>query len=378
MPQCVSDPSVGSDGSRTTRWGAWAALALASAALAFGIDAAGLPAAYLIGPMVSAIGAAILGPRLTLPKLPYRFAQALVGCMIVSVLSAKVAREVLAEWPVFLGGVFSVVAAATLSGVLMSRLKVLPGTTAIWGSSPGAATVMTLMSANYGADMRLVAVMQYSRVIAVAVSAAIVAHLVGDVSPRESASGWLAVEHPSSVAITFVLAGGAVVAARFVRIPAAPLVLPILVGSLLQLAGGFQLEIPKIFLVLAYALVGWGIGFRFDRAALRHAADALPWVLSAIFALMLACAGLGGMLTWLADVDLLTAYLATSPGGADTVAIVSASVDVDVAFVMSMQLARMFVTVLLGPPLARLVSRMLGARVAAEPQPSPGEQGPQL
>ena len=37
----------------------------------------------------------------------------------------------------------------------------LPGTTALWGTSPGAASVMTIMAESYGADMRLVAFMQY-------------------------------------------------------------------------------------------------------------------------------------------------------------------------------------------------------------------------
>ena len=43
----------------------------------------------------------------------------------------------------------------------MTRWQVLPGTTALWGTSPGAASVMTIMAESYGADVRLVALMQY-------------------------------------------------------------------------------------------------------------------------------------------------------------------------------------------------------------------------
>lgn len=39
----------------------------------------------------------------------------------------------------------------------------------------------------------------------------------------------------------------------------------------------------------------------------------------------------------------LTAYLATSPGGADSVAIIAASAHVEISFVMAMQLARFLV-----------------------------------
>ena len=51
----------------------------------------------------------------------------------------------------------------------------LPGTTAVWGSSPGAATAMVLMADAFGADARLVAFMQYLRVIFVSMAAALIA-----------------------------------------------------------------------------------------------------------------------------------------------------------------------------------------------------------
>ena len=60
----------------------------------------------------------------------------------------------------------------------------LPGTTALWGTSPGAASVMTIMAESYGADVRLVAFMQYFRVVVVAVVAALVTKLFGVTPPR--------------------------------------------------------------------------------------------------------------------------------------------------------------------------------------------------
>ena len=44
--------------------------------------------------------------------------------------------------PLFLLFVFSVIAIATGLGWLLTRWQVLPGTTAVWGSSPGAASAM--------------------------------------------------------------------------------------------------------------------------------------------------------------------------------------------------------------------------------------------
>jgi uncharacterized membrane protein AbrB (regulator of aidB expression) len=54
----------------------------------------------------------------------------------------------------------------------------------------------------------------------------------------------------------------------------------------------------------------------------------------------------------------LTAYLATSPGGMDSVAIIAAAAQ-HVAFVMALQSARFLVVLLVGPSVARLVARSL-------------------
>jgi len=57
-----------------------------------------------------------------------------------------------------------------------------------------------------------------------------------------------------------------------------------------------------------------------------------------------------------AHVDPMTAYLATSPGGMDSVAIIATETPVDVPFVMAMQGLRFFAVLLAGPALARLIA----------------------
>ena len=62
-----------------------------------------------------------------------------------------------------------------------------------------------------------------------------------------------------------------------------------------------------------------------------------------------------------AGIDPLTAYLATSPGGADSAAIIALASNVDVAFVMAMQTTRLVLVLLIGPSLAGFIARRTGA-----------------
>ena len=88
-----------------------------------------------------------------------------------------------------------------------------------------------------------------------------------------------------------------------------------------------------------------------------HAAKQLPKIFASIFTLIAMCGGLGFALHEAAGTDPLTAYLATSPGGADAVAIIAASSPVDIPFVMAMQIGRLLMVILIGPSLARMIAR---------------------
>ena len=176
---------------------------------------------------------------------------------------------------------------------------------------------------------------------------------------------WLAPIEWISFAETLALAALGVVAARFTRIPAGALLLPLAATAVLQGAGVVRVELPPWLLAITYAVIGWSIGLRFTRSALSHAARALPRVAASIFALIGICGLFAALLTHAAGVDPLTAYLATSPGGADSVAIIAASTHVDVSFVMAMQVARFLVVLFAGPSIARFIAARLKARQPA-------------
>ena len=58
-----------------------------------------------------------------------------------------------------------------------------------------------------------------------------------------------------------------------------------------------------------------------------------------------------------ARIEALTAFLATSPGGIDTVAIIALSGGADTPFVMSLQALRLLTVIATGPAIARFVAR---------------------
>jgi membrane AbrB-like protein len=334
----------------------WPLILAASAVLGAFLAWLRLPAALLLGPMLAGVLFSAYGSSARVPNWAFLVAQGIIGCMIARMVPLSIANELLERWPVFTFGVLAVIAVSTSLGWLMTKMQVLPGTAVLWGSSPGAATAMIVMAEAYGADARLVAFMQYLRVAAVAAVASIVARVWG-LSPAHSALeitlfpaiSWL------NFLATLALATLGPLLAERLKIRSGAFLIPLALGLLLTHFGWLSIELPPWLLVLSYAVVGWSIGLRFTRPLLLHVTRAFPRVLACMLTLIALCGVLAGVLVIAARVDPLTAYLATSPGGADSVAIIAASTKVDVPFVLAMQTTRLVAVIFLSPVITRLI-----------------------
>ena len=339
----------------------WAALVAASGLLGWGLSRAGFPAAFLLGPMLVAILFGVRGAPIRVPRLGFLAAQAVVGCLVAHAATGEIVATLRNDGLVILAVVLVTVAVAAAAGVVLTRFQILPGTTAAWGSSPGGAAAMVAMAEDHGSDARLVAFMQYVRVAVVVVSASLASRLLADVTALDAAPGQEALgkEAPAFLSVAGTLAVAVIGAgvATLLRLPSAALIGPMLLGAGLHAAGLADLALPEPLLAAAYAGIGWYVGLRFTRQTVRTVLHALPGILAATVAMVLICAVWAwGLTGWLA-IDYLTAFLATSPGGLDSVAIIAVGSKVDVPFVLAVQTLRLFVVLLTGPILARWIAR---------------------
>ncbi|NLH79704.1 MAG: AbrB family transcriptional regulator [Phyllobacteriaceae bacterium] len=340
----------------------WVGLTALSLAIAASLEALRLPASFLIGPLVAGIVVRLAGVAPTVPRPAFLASQAVVGAMLGSALTPSIVATFRADWPILLVTVAAIVAAATFSGWLLSRLGVVPGTTGVWGSSPGAASAMVIQAGAHGADVPMVAFMQYLRVLFVASTASLVARVGIGVDAMPPPPVIFPPLHPGALALTVAIVAVTGGLGVLSRVPSGAMLGPLLAGAILHGADVFVFDLPTWLLILAYAGLGWTIGLGFTRGAVAHAARALPWIVLSILALIGFAAALSTVLVARLGVDPLTAYLATSPGGMDTVAIIAASTPVDVSFVLALQAVRFFVLIAIGPTLSRAVARSLARR----------------
>lgn len=331
-----------------------------------------VPAALLLGPMAVGAAFSLLNRPVVVPRKVFLGAQTFIGCMIATSLTTELLGNFLQQWWLFVGITLMVLMMSTTLGYLLARWQVLPGTTAVWGSSPGGASVMVILAEAYGSDPALVAFMQYLRVVLVTLTAAVVAHLAlpAPVAGGEHEIVWFP---PLSANFGYTVLVAAVfgIVGYKLRVPGGPLIFTLFGATVINNLGWVKIETPEWLLAITYAIMGWRIGMGFTPTICRYAARAFPKLVISTTLLISLCACLALALIWGFHVDPLTAYLATSPGGLDSIAIIAASTKVQVGFVVTFQLARFLVVVACGPALAKWVAKRLPA--AQSKSPAAGE-----
>ena len=345
-----------------THWVHWLILLLLSIVFITLFNLIQLPAAIMLGPMLAGI---ILGCRRTgiQVKLPFfKGAQLVIGCMIAMSISPQVVRVFLHDWWLFVIIVLSSIAVSSFLGYILARLRIVPLMTAVLGFTPGAASTMVILADEYHEDVRMVAFMQYLRVLMTAFTAAIIAAIViPEQAPGTSASfsTWIQTTFPplnaTAFGSTIVLLIMSALLAHFLKTPAGFILMPLFLGGFLVGIGWLELQLPNWLLQISYALIGWRVGLAFDIQTLRKAYKILPHIFGATVTLMLFCALLAWVLVLIYDIDPLTAYLATSPGGLDTIAAIAFSHPYsDMSFVITLQVARLLLINLLTPLMIKL------------------------
>lgn len=341
----------------------WLVLVSATVSLSIGMQAVGAPSAPLFAGLVAGLVFALArSGGLDVPGPLNTAAFAVTGVVLGMLMGPEVVRSLGREWPAVGVSLLVTLLLTVVGGVLLARVRGLDRPTAVFGMIAGGASGVIAMSEDAGADARLVAVMQYLRVLLVLLLMPVVTSVVGGGSAA-APPGDAAPAGPGLAFLVLTCVAG-VVLARLLRLTSAALLGPMLLVAGIALAAPDLVHpVPVLVQSVAFAVIGLRVGLRFDTAQLRLAARILPAALAMIVALVALCAALAVGLAACTRRGVLDWYLATTPGGLYAVLAAALQLDADAAFVTAVQVLRLFVMLLAAPLLAWLLR-------PGEPEPS--------
>lgn len=312
----------------------------------------GLPMPWLSGALlVTALGVAFLGD---LYPRGYVFPQwlrlAFIG-MIGVLIGTQIERSLLAQLPLYavsLTGVAGFVIAAQFGNfVIFRRIGGLDPATAWFSGSPGGLIEALTMGEAQGADLRMLTLLQFLRIIVVVTALPLAlslwhGHPVGSAAGMRFGEG-ISRQGDAIVVLLLALAGAGL--GRLTRLPAWQLTGPLVVSGLAGSMGWVALAPPGWMIQAAQVVVGVSLGTRFVGIGRRILFTALGMSLTSVAFMLALGAGIAGGVHVITGREFEVLFIAMAPGGVTEMALVALSLAANPAFVTLHHLFRIVLTV---------------------------------
>lgn len=328
----------------------------------------GVPVPWLVGPVAVSLGFSITGKPPSVQPGLHRLAQAAIGVNVAGGFNPEVMQELLKMWPAALATALMTFTLGLVTGLLLARVARVERRTAVLGFVPGGASGIVAVSGGLGADPPAVTVVQYVRMMTALLSAPLLVAAFGHTS--SGASEATVPVAPAAANTPAVWAGlGATLAslatglllATFIRVPAGPVILPMVIAAGLNGAGLPHQALPPWIANAAMAVLGTWVGTQFRREDVGRYLALSVWAAVLSSGLIGGSMAVGWALYRLTGLPLLVAMLATAPGALESMAAAALATGEQPGIVVTFHVVRMVATLALGPALA---SRLPAATAA--------------
>ena len=320
--------------------------------------AIGFPAGLISGSVLATAIASLLGRPMTVPQGFTKLVMVIVGIALGSVVTPATLRG-LAAYPVSVAllslSTACIILAATTYLRLVHRWDSL---SALFGASPGALAQIVALSAECGADLRGIVVVQTMRILFLTLGIPSSMALFGLASSATRGLPAGPVAAPLEMLAMIAAASLAAFLLYRLRFPGGWIFGSMLGSGILHGGGFIAGGLPWWAVAPALISMGAVTGARFAGTPARLL---LSFVAAALgsFAVAMSVATLFILLTaQLVDVPVGDIIMAYSPGAQDTMMVLALALHLDPVFVGAHQLAR-YLIVSLGNP---FIARLLGAR----------------
>ncbi len=317
---------------------------------------AGLPLAWMLGPMLATMVASVAGLPLAVPPALRGPVVAVLGVLLGSGFDRDLLGG-LPHWLPILVALPAYVALVAVSAFLYLRhVGRLDPITAWFSATPGGLGEMIVLGDRAGGDLRTIALVHATRILLVVLTIPLTLRLVGYGIPTGPAAARAA---GGTADLLVLLACGIVglVLGPLLRLPAPGLVGPMLLSAAAHLLGFVHGAPPPLVVAGAQLVIGAQVGARFaGYPPSRIALAVLTGVGLTVLMLTLALAT-GWLLHRATGLPLLLLVLALAPGGLAEMSLVALALTDDPALVAAVHIVRIALVVLATPLLFRARER---------------------
>ena len=312
----------------------------------------GTPLPYMLGSLVASALAVVLFQR-RFPEdyvYPMRFRMLFVG-VIGAMVGAQLTPDVAALLPRMLVSIPAILVfillAHAINYAVLRRLGGFDRPTAFYAGAPGGLYESILFGEEAGADLRLLTLMQFLRIITVVTLVPVgmsiwEGHPVGSAAGLSFSDGDAAL---SGVPVVLGLAVAGIWLGSALKLPAAQIMGPMLLVSAISITGLVQITAPGWLVAVAQVVLGSALGVRFNGMTGRMfvagaglSVVSVSAMMAVGIALSLGVHAVGGL-----PLDMLV--ISFAPGGVVEMSLIALSIAANPAFVTLHHLLRILFAV---------------------------------
>lgn len=309
--------------------------------MGFIFHALSIPIPYMLGGIVAAfVTKTFIDPKTKWPSAWRNMMMSVAGYEIGRSCSFDTLINIAHQAAGILTATGTTVIVSILAALWTFRHSAANLISCVMGCSPGGMSLMTLMAEeDPRADMNVIVVAQTLRLFCVVVSVPFLAmHMLND-STTAAVALEKADELPWLALIPICFVGRFI--GKKLHLPTKQLLGPILFTALFATLIHPLEEAPKILMSIAQLNIGLYIGTKLDKDRLLSLRPMVPNLLLGNAAMIASSVGMAIFLSQVYGFELITAFLAMSPGGITAMCIAGLAMGADVPLILAYQLFRL-------------------------------------
>jgi membrane AbrB-like protein len=311
------------------------------------------PLPWMLGAMTASTIAALAGAKISAPAVVRMPMVLIVGVMVGATFSPQVFQRFPEWWQTIVVLLLLSIVLGALCTIYLHAASGFDLATAYFSAMPGGLIAMVTLAEEHKGDIRTVALVHSVRILVIVFCVPITVRLIEGVAGGSSSALRFSVVDMVPIDLVWIFGTGiaGIVAGRFLKIPAAYLLGPLLASALVHATGISEFKLPAEFLYLAQLVIGTSVGCRFVGVA----SSTILRIMGVALGLTLIFLAFTAFFAWLAsqvsDYGFVPIFLAYAPGGLPEMSLVAISLHIEVAFVAFHHIVRLFM-VMGGAPLA--------------------------
>ena len=322
-------------------------------------EAIGLPLPWMLGSMIGVTIAALGGAPIKSPIGLRIVFLPVLGVMLGSGIDADVLAA-MGRWTItFIFLIPFSIATAIASYWFYRGVGRYDKPTAFFSAMPGGLNEMLLMGAAAGGDEKRIAMAHATRILAVVMFGVLFFGIVMGVSSARSTPSGGSLDS-LSLQDWLILGGCALLGVRLallLRLPAAPILGPMLLSGAAHISGLVTVAPPTLLVIVAQVVIGTIIGGRFVGATLRSVGRDMALGVGSSLVMIAVAVFFAWIVSSLSGTELSHTFLAYSPGGLTEMSLLALAMGQEVAYVSMMHVARITLVVFAAAPALRWLSR---------------------